>query len=66
MQYEQLDLTKFRMNLQMNLILKKKIQIGIQKTPYGKSFEKRVDIQNCSVNFLPVNRQFDWLEIALV
>ena len=66
MQYEKLDLTKIQNESSNEFDFEKKIEIGIQKTPYEKSFEKRVDIQNCSVNFLPVNRQFDWLEISLV
>ena len=40
--------------------------MGIQKASYQKLSELRVNMQNCSVNFIAANRQFDWLEISLV
>ena len=40
--------------------------MGIQKTPYQKTYKLQVDSQEFTVDFNGCKRQFDWLEISLV
>ena len=40
--------------------------MGVQKTPYQKTYELQVGFQNFTVDFQGANRQFDWIEISLV
>ena len=40
--------------------------MGVQKTPYQKTYELQVGFQNFTVDFQGASRQFDWIEISLV
>ena len=40
--------------------------MGVQKTPYQKTYELQAGSQDFSVDFQGANRQFDWIEISLV
>ena len=40
--------------------------MGVQKTPYQKTYELQTGIQDFTVDFIGANRQFDWIEISLV
>ena len=40
--------------------------MGIQKTPYQKTYKLQVDSLEFTVEFKGCKRQFDWLEISLV
>ena len=40
--------------------------MGIQKTPYLKTYEMQLGCQDFTVDFMGANRQFDWIEISLV
>ena len=48
------------------MIFKKKLSIGIQKTPIQKTYEISVGSDSLTVEFYGANRQFDWLEISLL
>ena len=66
-QYEQLALnTNFRQCLEMILFSARVLQMGVQKTPYQKTYELLVGSQDFTVGFQCANRQFDWIEISLV
>ena len=40
--------------------------MGIIKTPYQKTYEKQIGLQEFTVDFKESDRQFDWLEVSLV
>ena len=40
--------------------------MGIQKTPYQKTYKLQVGCQEFTVDFDGCKRQLDWLEISLV
>ena len=40
--------------------------MGVQKTPYQKTYELQAGQQDFTVDFIGSNRQFDWVEILLV
>ena len=40
--------------------------MGVQKTPYQKTYELQAGSQDFTVDFQGANRQFDWIEIYLV
>ena len=42
------------------------LNMGIQKTPYQKTYKLQVGLQELDVDFKGCKRQFDWLEISLV
>ena len=66
-QYEQLTLdTNFRQYLETMLFSAKVLRMGVQKTPYQKSYELQAGSQVFTVDFQGANRQFDWIEISLV
>ena len=66
-QYEQILLDKnFRQHLETIMVSKKIIRMGAQKTPIQKTYEIKQGSDSLNVEFLGVNRQFDWLEISIV
>ena len=48
------------------LFSSKILRMGIQKTPYHKTYELQTGVQDVTVDFQGANRQFDWIEISLV
>ena len=42
------------------------LRMGAQKTPIQKTFEIQTGSDSLNVEFLGLNRQFDWLEISIV
>ena len=65
LQYEQILLTKnFRQYLETIMLSSKVLRMGIQKTPYQKTYELQAGSQEFTVVFKGCNRQFDWLEIS--
>ena len=66
-QYEQLTLdTNFRQYYETTLFSAKVLRMGVQKTPYQKTYELQAGSQDFTVDFQGANRQFDWIEISLV
>ena len=66
-QYEKIILAKnFRQYLESILFLAKVLRMGLQRTPYLKMYELQTGTQDFSVDFIGMNRQFDWIEISLV
>ena len=66
-QYEQLMLgTNFRQCLETILFSAKVLRMGVQKTPYQKTYELQAGSQDFTVDFQGANRQLDWIEISLV
>ena len=66
-QYEQLTLdTNFRQYYETTLFSAKVLRVGVQKTPYQKTYELQAGSQDFTVDFQGANRQFDWIEISLV
>ena len=66
-QYEQLTLdTNFRQYLETILFSAKVLRMGVQKTPYQKTYELQASSQDFMVDFQGANRQFDWIQIFLV
>ena len=66
-QYEQLTLdTTFRQYLKTILYSARSLRMGVQKTPYQKTYEIQAGSQDFTVDFQGANRQFDWIEISLV
>ena len=45
---------------------KKILRMGVQKTPLQKTYEISKGQDSLNVEFLGLNRQFDWLEISIV
>ena len=61
-QYEQILLNKnFKQHLETIMVSKKKIKMGVQKTPIQKTGSDSLNVE-----FLGANRQFDWIEISIV
>ena len=48
------------------MLSSKVLRIGIQKTPYQKTYELQAGSQEFTVDFKGWDRPFDWLEISLV
>ena len=66
-QYEQILFSKnFRQFLETKMLSLKVLRMGIQKTPYQKTYELQAGSQEFTVNFKACDRQFDWLEISLL
>ena len=66
-QYGQILLTKnFRQYLETIMLSSKVLRMGIQKTPYQKTYELQAGSQEFTVDFKGCDRQFDWLEISLL
>ena len=66
-QYKQLTLdTNFRQYLETILFSTKVLRMGVQKTPYQKTYELQAGSQDFTVDFQGANRQFNWIEIPLV
>ena len=66
-QYEKLTLdTNFRQYYETTLFSAKVLRMGVQKTPYQKTYELQAGSQDFTVDFQGANRQFDWIEISLV
>ena len=64
-QYEQLTLnTNFRQYLETILYSAQTLRMGVQKTPYQKTYETQAGSQDFSSSLK--TRQFDWIEISLV
>ena len=40
--------------------------MGVQKTPYQKTYELQAGSLEFTVDFINANRQFDWIEISLL
>ena len=67
LQYEQILLTKnFRQYLETIMLSSKVLRMGIQKTPYQKTYELQAGSQEFTVDFKGCDRQFDWLKISLL
>ena len=65
--YEQILLDKnFRQYLETIMVSKKIIRMGTQKIPLQKTYEINIGQDSIDIDFLGVNRQFDWIEISLV
>ena len=66
LQYEQILLTKnFRQYLQTIMLSSKFLRMGIQKSPYQKTYKLQAGYQEFTVGFKGCDRQFDWIEISL-
>ena len=66
-QYEQMTLnTNFRQYLETILYSARTVRMGVQKTPYQKTYKLQARSQDFTVDFHRANRQFDWIEISLV
>ena len=48
------------------MVSKKVLRMGVQKTPIQKKYEMSVGCDSIAINFLGLDRQFEWLEISLV
>ena len=48
------------------MLSSKVLRMGIQKTPYQKTYELQAGSQEFTVEFKVCDRQFDWLEISLL
>ena len=67
LQYRQLTLdTNVRQHLETIPFSAKVLRMGVQKTPYQKTYELQAGSQDFMVDFQGANRQFDWIEISLV
>ena len=56
----------FRQYLETIMFSSNVLRMGIQKTPYQKTYEFQVGSQEFDVDFKGCERQFDWLEISVV
>ena len=66
LQCEQILLTKnFRQYLETIMLSSNVLRMGIQKTPYRKTYKLQAGSQEFTVDFRGCDRQFDWLEISL-
>ena len=66
-QYEQILLTKnFGQYLETIMLPSKVLRMGIQKSPYQKTYDFQTGLQEFTVDFKGCERQFAWLEIYLV
>ena len=48
------------------MLSSKVLRMGIQKTPYQKTYKLQAGPQEFTVEFKVCDRQFDWLEISLL
>ena len=65
--YEQILLTRnFRQYLEIIMLSSKVLKMGVQKTPYQKTYELPAGSQVFTMDFKGCERQFDWLEISLL
>ena len=65
-QYKLLTLnTNFRPYLETILFSTRTLRMGVQKTPYQKTYKLQTGSQDFTVDFQGANRQFDWIEISL-
>ena len=65
-QYKQLTLdTNFMQYLETILYSARTLRMGVQKTPYQKTYEIQAGSQDFTVDFQGANRRFDWIEISL-
>ena len=65
LQYKQIVLAKsFRQYFESILFSAKVLRMGMQKTPYLKTYD--TGTQDFSVDFIAASRQFDWIKILLV
>ena len=55
-----------RQYLETIIVSKKIVRTGTQKTPIQKTYEINVGQDSINIDFLGLNRQFDWLEVSLV
>ena len=66
-QYEHLTLdTNFRQYLETILFSAKVLRMGVQKTPYQKTYELQAGSQDFTADFQGANIKFDWIEISFV
>ena len=66
-QYDQFLPDKiFRQYSETIMISKKKLRMGVQKTPIQKTYEISAGSDSLTVEFYGANRQFHWLELSLV
>ena len=66
-QYEQILLDKnFIQYLKTIMVSKKTIRIGTQKALLQKTYDVNVGQDSVDIDFVGANRQFDWIELALV
>ena len=66
-QYEQILCDKnFRQYLETIMVSKKKLRIGAQKTPTQKTYQINVGQDSQDIDFLGLQKQFDWLELSIV
>ena len=55
----------FRQFIETIMVSRKVLRIGIQNTPLQRTYQMAIGAQSFNIDFLGVNRQFDWLEISL-
>ena len=48
------------------MVSKKILRMGAQKTPTQKTYEINVGQDSLDIDFLGLQRQFDWLELSIV
>ena len=48
------------------MVSKNILRMGAQKTPIQKKYEINVGQDSLNIDFLGLNRQFDWIELSLV
>ena len=56
----------YRQYLEGILVSPKVLRMGVQKTPYLKTYEIQTGMQDFTVDVIGANRQFNWTEISLV
>ena len=66
-QYEQILLDKnFGKYLETITVSNKILRMGAQKTPTQKTYEMNVGHESLGINFLGLQRHFDWIELSIV
>ena len=48
------------------MVSKNNLRMGAQKTPTQKTYEINVGQDSLDIDFLGLQRQFDWLELSIV
>ena len=48
------------------MVSKKILRMGAQKTLIQKTYEINICTDSINIDFLEVNRQFDWLELSCI
>ena len=56
----------FRQYLETVMLSKKIIKMETQKTTLQKTYQMSIGQESIYIDFLGVNRQFDWVEFSLV